>query len=208
MPEKAEPTMTHTRFRLTALAGVTLLALPFTAAADLFDSVVKTEGADLKSFEQIYIAPVEFDLDPDTRRRVRTFSDTDSDPEISERDQTYNAKEFEKDLRSAFARKFTLVEAPGEDVLTVDATITRLTSSRPTTSQRRRSLPLQRGASVSAGAVNYYIELRSGDDVLAEIKEDDPSSLSDGITRVGTWQDAESSYSRMSRKLVRYTLGN
>lgn len=196
----------------TSLAAIALGLLSISAAqAQRFDSLSKAEGVTLSSFEKVYIAPVSVDLAAGeaafnndqlnfTRSRLEP-------PEISESDKEANASELQQDLTRAFGKKFTLVEEPGEGVLTVDATITHLIASRPTP-DRLRANPGLDPLSISAGGASYYIQLKEQDVALVEIADRDQSSLRDRVPRIRIWQDAERSFGEMARNLTRYVSKN
>ena len=199
--------MTGSSFRFAAAAlALTLAGTPF-ADARPFDEITAAEDVTLSTYEQVYIAPVGVELDPDTRRRVRTGTDTRRDWEVSARDQALNAAELQEDLELAFGKKFTLANAPGPDILTVEATIIRLVSTRPPASELGARTALS-ATSFGAGGADYSVRLQEGDVTLVEITEKDQSSLTDGIPRVGIWQDAHRSFSRFSRRLARYAAKN
>lgn len=200
--------MTPPKLRLTGLAALALsLSAMLPAAASPFDTVNKSTDATLSAFESVYIAPVSIDLPEDTRRTIR---DIHSDRPVSERDQAQRAGEFRKDLERAFGRKFTLADAPGPGVLTVEATLTRLASSRATLADidAAGGLFLDFGSTVYAGGAGYKARLSDGDAELAQITDDYQSSLNDGQPRVGIWQDADRAFSRFSRQLAKYASEN
>jgi len=198
----------------TAIAAAALgVCLIGSAAAQRFDTVQQSSDVALNSFEKVYIAPVKIDLSADQtgengQIRARANSrNRRKDADISERDQQENVEEFQKDLAAAFGKSFALVDAPGEGILTVDATITRLASNRPTSNDLGRSVGLSL-SSVSAGGASYAVTLKEGDTDLVQITERDQSSLTDQVPRVAVWQDAQKSFTRFSRNLTRYVSRN
>ena len=195
-----------------SIAAITLGALSAgSAQAQRFDSLTKAEGVTLGEFERVYIAPVSVDLvDSEAAFNDGQLNFTRSrlePPSISETDQQNNAEELQEDLSRAFGNRFMLVDAPGEGVLTVDATITELIASRPTP-DRLRDNPGLDPLSISAGGAAYFIQLKEEDVSLAEITERDKTSLRDRVPRVRIWQDAERSYGNMARKRSRYVSRN
>ncbi|MEM6899673.1 MAG: DUF3313 family protein [Pseudomonadota bacterium] len=180
-------------------------AMTSPALAAPFDEITKTVDDTLASYESVYIAPVQLDLPEDTRRTVR---DIRSPRPVTERDQTRRAERLQRDLTRAFGNNFELVDAPGEDVLTVETTLTGLRSTRPTLADQIAEVQLDFGSTVYAGGADYAVRLSEADTVLVEIEESDKSNLNDGRPRVGTWQDADRSSRLFSSRLARYVRDN
>lgn len=188
-----------------ALAGIAMATtLPACASGSNFDTVDVQSEKSLASFEKVYIAPVSVALDPETRRSVR---DIRSDRPVSEQDQERQARELHEDLTRAFGQSFEIAEQPGPGVLTVDTTITRLVSTRPTIADASNT-PGISFDSLYAGGADYDVTLRENGTVLAEIADARQTSLNDQRPRVGVWQDADRTHSEFSRQLARYVSKN
>ncbi|MEM7663826.1 MAG: DUF3313 family protein [Pseudomonadota bacterium] len=180
----------------------TVIATP--ASASPFDELTKSGDDALATYQSVYIAPVQVDLPTDTRRSVR---DINSPRPVTERDQALRAERLQRDLTRAFGKNFELAEAPGEDVLTVETTLTGLRSSRPTIADQSAEVLLDFN-SVYAGGADYTVRLSEASNVLVEIEERDRSNLNDGRPRVGVWQDADRSSRRFSTRLAKYVRNN
>lgn len=193
----------------TALASATTFA-PVSASS--FDKVEVTTEQELSTFRKVYIAPVEITLADDDPRLLserRRTSYVRSQPPVDEEEQTRKAQDLHKQLTRRFSSQFTLVDAPADDVLTISAEITRMLPSRPTAGQRRRGVgALDFGGSVSAGGVDYTLQMSAGETPLYNITDSYRSNLNDGLPRTGVWQDANRSFNRFSRQLLRFVQNN
>jgi hypothetical protein len=192
-----------------ALTSATAFA-PVSASS--FDKVEVTTEQELATFEKVYIAPVDITLADDEPRLLsdrRRTSYVRSQPPVDEEEQTRKAQDLHKQLTRRFSSEFTLVEAPADDVLTISAEITRMLPSRPTGSQRSRGVgALNFGGSVAAGGVDYTVQMSSGETPLYNITESYRSNLNDGLPRTDVWQDADRSFNRFSRQLLRFVQNN
>ncbi len=173
-----------------------------TAFAGPFDKQNVSDVASISKFQKVYIAPIGVELDEkNVRRNIR---DIRSDRPVSDRDRERRAAETYKHMVRAFGKNYEIVDAPGADVLTVETTITRMISTRPTL-EDQRSLNIQIDfSSVYAGGADFKVRLSQGDTTFAEIEDRDQSTLNDGRPRVGIWQDYTRASTRFSSKLARY----
>lgn len=197
-----------TSFIKRALALTAAAAMATSAAhAHPFDSIETETEAALSGFTKVYIAPVAIDF---SEHRVRrTVRDSTGFRQVSERDQSRKAEDLAEDLEREFGKRYTLVNAPGEDVLTIETTLTKLVSTRPTLADQRQTINLS-FRSLYAGGADYQVELTTGDTLLATIEDNqtNQSNLNDGRPRVGVWQDTDRSFNRFSRQLARYVESN
>lgn len=199
--------MTHVFSRILVFAGATL-ALASAAHAGPFDDVSLTSDTSLATYEKIYIAPVSVDFgDQPIRRNIRDLRGLRP---VTDSDQARRADDLADDLQREFGKRYVLVDAPGEDVLTVETTLTNLVSSRPTIADRRDASVNLDFRSIYAGGADYLVTLREGDQLIGTIEENHThnSSSNDGRVRVGIWQDVDRSFSRFSRQLARYVQQN
>ncbi|MEO9968640.1 MAG: DUF3313 family protein [Hyphomonadaceae bacterium] len=191
-------------------------ALAFTAATTMvaaaaqaapFDAIDRATDAPLYSYEKVYIAPVETDFSEHPVRR--STRDLRGFRPISERDQARKASDFAEELQSAFGKKYLLVDAPGDGILTIEATLTKLVSTRPTIADARSRTGLS-FSSLYVGGADYQINLIEGSTLLTRIeeKQSNNSNLNDGLPRVGIWADADRSFDRFARQLARYVENN
>lgn len=191
------------------LAAITALATALTPAiAAPFDSLsVTQEDRSFSTFEKVYIAPIEMELDQrDTPRRPRFSSRRD--PYVPKDDQAEKAKDLHDTLSAAFDKHFELVEAPGPGVLTISPKLTRLVPSRLTLSSRATTLGRDVNRTVYAGGASFDVTLSEGKTVLASLEDRYSTSFADQTPRVGFWQDADEAFGFFSTKLSRYIRKN
>lgn len=189
-------------YRLIGLAiALGLASLTPPAYAAPFDQIEITETTSLAGFQKVYIAPVKVEL-ADTKVR-RTIRDNRNDRPVSDRDKAHRATETRRHMMRAFGKNFEIVNAPADDVLTIETIITKLASTRPTIADSRVNVGLS-FKSIYAGGANFYVRLKQGSAPLAEISDSYQTRLNDGRPRVGTWQDYTYVSQRFSRKLASY----
>ncbi len=194
-----------TRILILSLSATTLAAAAFAGPFDTINLEVETP---LSGYEKVYIAPVEVDFgDEPIRRNTRDLRGLRP---VSEADKTRKAKDLQEDLQREFGKNFELVEAPGDDVLTVKTTLTKLISTRPTIADFNSSNLGLDFRSVYLGGASYEITLREGEQLVGTIEENQTrvGSFNDGQPRVGIWQDTDRSFNRFSRQLARYVKKN
>lgn len=191
---------------LAIAVAASCLVAPLSASAAPFDKIEKQSTLSLSNFQKVYIAPVTVALDEENVRR--SVRDIRSDRPVRQRDQELKAEDTYDDLVQAFERKnFTLVDAPGADVLTVSTTITGMDSSRPSLADYDTSINLSFN-SVYAGGGEFMTQLSQGDTILASITDEQTTSLNDGRPRIGVWQDFDRVSARFARKLAKYAQSN
>lgn len=179
--------------RKPLLLALALIAMPALA----FDQAQVMQPAALSNVQSVHIAPVALEL-PAATRRVGTRGDEPRP--VTARDAETKAADLTAALRRAFAKDFTVVDAPGPGVLVIEATLTRLEASRPTMADYHRE-PGLGFESVYAGGAAVDVRLsRDGSDI-AVLKDRYVGSFSDGTPRIGVWQDADLAFSRWSRQL-------
>jgi hypothetical protein len=179
--------------RKPLLLALALIAIPALA----FDQAQVMQPAALSNVQSVHIAPVALELPAATRRGDRRG---DAPRPVAASDAETKAGDLTAALRRAFAKNFTVVDAPGPGVLVIEATLTRLEASRPTMADYHRE-PGLGFESVYAGGAAMDVRLsRDGSDV-AVLKDRYVGSFGDGTPRIGVWQDADRAFSRWSRQL-------
>lgn len=177
--------------------------LAMTAAA-AFDTAYVSSERPLGAYEQVYVAPVSVELDHDVRRyRVGGSGDRP----VEERDAALRAEDFHAALTDAFGRSFALAGAPGPGVLTVEARLIKLESSRPTMADYRQTPGLS-ARSVYAGGAEMHVTISEDGVLLAEIGDAWRGSLDDGRYRIGLWDDARRAFGSWARRLARFVEQN
>ncbi len=178
-----------------------LTAAVATAAAAPFDDVERFADKRLSEFSAVYIAPVAVDL-PEPDIGQVTFARPVNRP-VSGEDQARQAEALHEDLVGAFGRRFQLADEPAAGVLTVEATITRLASSRPTHADFERN-PRIELSSVFAGGAEIEVRLSEEETALARLRETQFTSFNDGRPRLATWADANRVFQNLSRRFARF----
>ena len=179
--------------RKPLLLALALIAMPALA----FDQAQVMQPAALSNVRSVHVAPVALELPAATRRGDRR---ADAPRPVAARDAETKAADLTAALRRAFAKDFTVVDAPGPGVLVIEATLTRLEASRPTMADYHRE-PGLGFESVYAGGAAMDVRLsRDGSDV-AVLKDRYAGSFGDGTPRIGVWQDTDRAFSRWSRQL-------
>jgi len=180
-----------------------LAAAMFSAGAALagsFDSETLTEGRKLSSFDSVYIAPVQANLDLNVVRFDRSGY---GDRAVRDEDAARKAADFYDELVEEFGESFSLADAPGSGVLTVQATLTKLESSRPTLADYNRDTSVSFRSVYAGGAAMTAVFSEDGA-TLAEVSDEFISNLNDGRTRAGLWQDADRAFEQWAHKLAKF----
>ncbi|MFQ5564035.1 MAG: DUF3313 family protein [Parvularculaceae bacterium] len=196
-----------TLLRIGAAAAVVLAAattIPTAVSARSFDEVALTTDKQLASYEAVYIAPVKAELNLDVRQIDRSGS---GDRPISDRDIADKISDFQRELERAFSRSFDLADAPGPGVLTIEATLTDLASTRPTMAEYSRRVSLD-FRSVYVGRAEASFVLSGDGEVLATLSDRYVGSFTDGRPRIATWDDADYAFDSWARKLVKFVERN
>lgn len=193
-------------------ASLVLLGAGMTAHAGPFDELsVVDESISFSAYESVYVAPVKMDLTFD--RKFRVSGPTRQLPRGASRPMTdaeidRNAQELHERLERRLSKNFAIADAPGDGVLTVEATVTRLISTRPTNKEIQLEVGLDLQNSVSAGGADIDVLLSENGEARAELSESFKGRFRDGLPRIHTWQDAEFAYNRLARKLTKYIAKN
>ena len=185
------------------LAGGALAAMALTAGAAFagsFDTEKVTTDRSLSSFESVYIAPVQADLNLDV---IAYDPRGTGDRPVDKSDVEERASDFHDALEKAFSKSYAIASAPGDGVLTVEATLTDLASSRPTLADDKRQSGLS-ASSVYAGGGAMKAVLSENGVVLAEVNDSFTSTLNDGRARAWIWSDADRAFNQWSRNLVEF----
>jgi hypothetical protein len=190
--------------RTTLWAAGWLAGVVLTTPAFAFDSASISADRELSSFESVYIPPVKVALD----HRVGSGpSYIGGDRPVREEDAADKAADFHEDLVDAFGDSFSLASGSGLNVLTVEATLTRLQSSRPTMAdlQEEPGLSMQ---SRYAGGASMRVVFSENGSPLAEVGDGYTESLDRHRFEAGMWDDANRAFSMWSRQLVDFVEKN
>ena len=157
-----------------------LLSLAFLAGPALaFDQAQVMQPGALTDVRSVYVAPVALELPAPARRHDRRG---DGPRPVAVRDAEAKAADLTSALRQGFGKDFTLADAPGPGVLVVEATLTRLESSRPTMADYHQE-PGLGFESVYAGGAALNVRLsRDGSDV-AVLQDRYTGTFGDGTPR-------------------------
>lgn len=175
-----------------------------TAFAGAFDSENRISDKQLSSFDSIYIAPVETDLDLNVVAFDRSGY---GDRPVSADDAAARAAEFYDKLVDAFGKSFSLASAPGPGVLTLETTLTKLESTRPTLADYSRDTSLSSRTVYSGGAAMTAAFSEDGAP-LVELSDSFKGNLNDGHPRSGLWEDAGRAFRYWAKHLAGYAKDN
>jgi hypothetical protein len=173
------------------------------APALAFDSESLASSAKLSSFKSVYVAPVGVDL-PETRGAPSYLG---KDRPVSDNDAAQKAADFHEDLVNAFDNSFTIASAPAAGVLTIEATLTRLQSSRPTMEDLRETPGLSLDSRYAGGA-DVTIAFSEAGASLGEISDSYVDTFDTARIPAGTWEDANRAFSMWARQLVDFVEEN
>jgi hypothetical protein len=179
--------------RTTWLLPLALIATP----ALSFDQAQVLQPAALADVKSVYVAPVALELPAPARR----FDAGGAAPRpVAPRDAETKAADLEAALRRGFGKSFAVVDSAAPGVLVVEATLTRLESSRPTMADFRRE-PGLGFESVYAGGAAVSVRLSRDGQEVAVLKDRYIGTFADGTPRIGIWQDTDRAFTMWSRQL-------
>jgi hypothetical protein len=185
-------------------SAVLLVSFGLIAAPALaFDSESLVSTTKLSSFKSVYIAPVGVDL-PEARSGPSYLG---NDRAVSDSDAARKATDFHEDLTEAFGNSFALVSAPAAGVLTIEATLTRLQSSRPTMEDLRETPGLSLDSRYAGGA-DVTIAFSEAGASLGEISDSYTDTFDTTRIPAGTWEDVNRAFSMWARQLVDFVEEN
>jgi len=201
--------MLNKKIRLITLAAITALATAASPAiAAPFDSLSLTqEDKSFSTYEKVYIAPIEMELDQRETPKRPKFSSR-RDPYVPQDDQAKKAADLYDTLSITFSKHFEVVAEPGPGILTISPKLTRLVPSRLTLSARATTLGRDVNRTVYAGGATFDVTLSEGETVLASLEDRYATSFADETPRVSFWQDADEAFGFFSSKLSRYIRKN
>lgn len=188
--------------RLAAALAATAALGAAAASAHPFSSVDISDRAKLAAFTSVHVAPVATDL-PEVARYDRSGGARPVDPA----DAAEKAADLGRKLEEAIGRIFTLASGPGPGVLTLETTLTRLQSSRPTRADYRREPSLDFRSVFAGGAAARFSFSEDGRG-LGAMTGDFEGSLADGWPRAGVWTDADRAFSLWARAMPGFIAGD
>ncbi len=161
-------------------------------------AITGANASDLSAYSKVYIAEVQI-ADDLANREVRPLPRRyQKERPVSEKDLAARAEDLRERLAMEIGKSKTLVGAPGEDVLTVQATITELRSNRPTMADYRAEPSLSHRSLYAGGAAVDISFIVNGEEI-ANLSDDYFGSLSDPIPTMAVWGDAKDAFRRIAR---------
>lgn len=189
--------------KLAALGAVFFATACATSGTSGFDEADISTGADLASYNSVYIADVA--VAPELANRDTRVSTTQAlgkyDRPVSQRDLAELAGDIQGALSREVGRVKTTVPAPRPGALTVQATLVDVASNRPTMADVSAQPGLSQ-QSVYAGGVEIAIVLSDGSEQLATLVERYDGMLQDDVGPPSTWEDANRGIDITARKLA------
>lgn len=175
------------RMKLALAAAALTIGGLAGSAAHAFDRASVVSGANLSGFQSVYVAPVKVSLESGERR-------------VSARDAQAKSADFRNEIVGAFERSHAIASAPGPDVLTVAATLTRLAANRPTAADYSEN-PSLSPHSFYAGGAGFEAAFSSGRGELAFVADDYAGFLDETASTAPLWRDADRAFSSWARRL-------
>lgn len=188
----------RTTIAIAAALGAAAFMSVATARAHPFSAVNLANEAKLSAFASVHVAPVAAEL-PAVARYDRSGGERPVDPA----DAAEKAADLQRRLADAIGKKLTLASGPGPGVLTINTTLTRLVSSRPTRADYRLQPSLD-FRSVYAGGAAARFEFSENGAPLGAMIGDFDTSLADGWLRSGIWDDADRAFSSWARAMPEF----
>ncbi len=171
-----------------------------------FIATIALQGAakanDLSGYDKIYIAPVTIADSLANREAKPMPRRQSSDRPVSEKDLKAKAERLHKKLLEQLSDSKTIVEAPGDDVLTIEAEIVDLRSNRPTMADYRAQPNLSSESLYTGGATINFVFTVNGD-VVKTMEEDYYGSFTDPFPTRSTWGDADDAIRRAARNVAK-----
>lgn len=168
----------------TAIFGISMIAAD---AASAFDRASVVSGANLAGHRSVYVAPVKLSLEQDSRP-------------VAAKDAAAKAAEFRRGIIDAFESSHSIASAPGADVLTISATLTRLSANMPTLADYADKPGLS-PQSIYAGGAAFEATLSSEAGELASVADDYRGVIDSRRLPVAIWEDADRAFSSWARRL-------
>lgn len=168
----------------------------FAAALALAVSPIAVSPAFAADFDKVYVAPVAAELD----LNVTPFRNG-GDRAISEDDIADKADDFRDAIVNALDDNFAIVDEPGPGVLSVEAKLTYLQSTKPTMQDLSDEPSLDFTRSVYVGGADYEATLTLDGDIIAELGDDYRGTFGDGRNRIAVWADADRAFRKFARQI-------
>jgi hypothetical protein len=175
--------------RIKAIVSAAVFGFGVCAAntAAAFDRASVISGANLTNYASVYVAPVKVSLDSGERP-------------VAPKDASAKASDLRRDIIEAFEPSHAVASAPGPEVLTISATLTRLTANLPTMADYAAAPGLSPRSIYSGGAA-FEARLSSASGELAFVADDYRGLIDDRRPPVAVWEDADRAFASWARRL-------
>lgn len=175
------------RIKATISAAVFLAGALAGGSATAFDRASVISGAKLAGYTSVYVAPVKVSLDSTERP-------------VAPKDASAKAADLRRDIIGAFEASHAVTSGPGPDVLTISATLTRLTANMPTLADYAETPGLS-PRSIYAGGAAFEATLSSSAGELAFVADDYRGLIDSRRPPVAIWEDADRAFASWARRL-------
>ncbi len=167
-----------------------------------FDKASLTPGANLASYETVYIAPVE--IAPSLLNRDRNRSRIGNAPRrVEERDLNKRAAYLQELLIREIGKTRNIVDAPGPTTLRIETVLSELQSSSPTLADLSDEPGLSTSSEYAGGATATFV-LRDGTgQILGSLSDEYQANFNDSFRPAGIWTDANTAFRRWAKNLAR-----
>lgn len=193
------------RKALFAAAAVFGLAACATAvgpdAARRFDSFDASGTSDFTGYEQVYLAPVTASQALLDRVEYRRRGPSDTTRPLSQRDIDARINDLTEDLATSLGRKATLVDGPGDGVLTVSVVLTDLQANRPTLADMNDEPGLSVDSRYSGGAA-AEVTFRENGKTLAVATDSNVGQQRLDLVSPALWGETNQFFYGLSQKIA------
>lgn len=194
------------KVRLGLWAALPFLALAGACASQggtpTFDEASIVSDSRFADYEKVYIADVTISDELRNREaQSRRNSVGSDDRPVTERDLQAKAADLKKQLKREISRSKQIVSAPGEGVLTVQAELLDLVSSRPTMADFAGE-PALSSQSRYVGGADIRVTIMDGERMLATVTENYQGSFTDQRGN-SIWGDANHGIYIAANKVAR-----
>lgn len=188
----------------SAFAAVALAACATTApGVASFDRASISDQSRLAQFDAVFIAPVE--VGPELAKRMevsgRPLSRRADDRPIAARDVQMKSNDLRQELTAAISPLKRVVNAPGDNVLTITPVLTKLQPNKPTFGDLSND-PSLSFRSVYAGGAAAEFRFSENGRSLGSVRDSYSGRIDENFPNQPTWSDVDRTFARWARNIA------